>query len=107
METTLCHVLLQQFFHMCVLSDRLRLEMMKRNDSESYANSIHLAGTIWHDNGLRGCYLLYPSGWTLHVSIFLCYYGLTDSVCLMFNYMVLQEEAKEESDDDMGFSLFD
>jgi len=25
----------------------------------------------------------------------------------MVNYVVLQEEAKEESDEDMGFSLFD
>jgi hypothetical protein len=40
-------------------------------------------------------------------AFFLCYYALTDSVSLMVNYMVLQEEAKEESDDDMGFSLFD
>ncbi len=37
----------------------------------------------------------------------LCYYALTDSVSLMVNYMVLQVEEKEESDDDMGFSLFD
>jgi hypothetical protein len=40
-------------------------------------------------------------------AFFLCYYAITDSVSLMVNYMVLQEEAKEESDDDMGFSLFD
>jgi hypothetical protein len=40
-------------------------------------------------------------------AFFWCYYGLTDLVCLMVNYMFLQEEAKEESDEDMGFSLFD
>jgi hypothetical protein len=56
---------------MCVLSDRLRLEMMKSNDSESCANSSHLAGIISRDNGLEDCYLLHSSGWTLHVSIFL------------------------------------